>query len=91
MSIIFATISLFRSIPDVSNSISDNLGNLPSSSSASVSSYSSLSMDVFPLAPRTVRCMGPVEGYSLEASDVIAVCKQFSRHMASNKVQAALK
>ncbi|CAI5947829.1 unnamed protein product [Closterium sp. NIES-65] len=48
------------------------------------------SVDVLPTAQRSVRCLGPVEGYSLEAADVASVCKQFARMLCTNTIQRAL-
>ncbi|GJP30253.1 hypothetical protein CLOM_g92 [Closterium sp. NIES-68] len=56
----------------------------------SSSNLSQPSVDVLPTAQRSVRCLGPVEGYSLEAVDVAAVCKQFARMLCTNTIQGAL-
>ncbi|CAI5949728.1 unnamed protein product [Closterium sp. NIES-65] len=61
------------------------------SASASAAALGTLAIDVLPTAQRTVRCIGPVEGYELEATDVAVVCRQFARMLATSKIQAALK
>ncbi|CAI5524684.1 unnamed protein product [Closterium sp. Naga37s-1] len=60
------------------------------SASASAAALGTLAIDVLPTAQRTVRCIGPVEGYELEATDVAVVCRQFARMLATSKIQAAL-
>ncbi|CAI5464523.1 unnamed protein product [Closterium sp. Yama58-4] len=60
------------------------------SASASAAALGTLAIDVLPTAQRTVRCIGPVEGYELEATDVAVVCRQFARMLSTSKIQAAL-
>jgi len=48
-------------------------------------------LDVLPSSRFTALCVGPVEGYSLEARDVELVCRQYSQFLQDDKVQLALK
>eukprot|EP00897_Mesotaenium_endlicherianum_P003352 jgi/Mesen1/3044/ME000018S02352 len=45
---------------------------------------------ILPIAECTVECMGPVEGFSLDANDLDFVCAQFARELHSASVQRAL-
>eukprot|EP00270_Netrium_digitus_P021426 TRINITY_DN9164_c0_g1_i1.p1 TRINITY_DN9164_c0_g1~~TRINITY_DN9164_c0_g1_i1.p1 ORF type:complete len:914 (-),score=241.95 TRINITY_DN9164_c0_g1_i1:493-3114(-) len=51
---------------------------------------SSVLPDLLPKSERTVICVGPVEGFSLDAVDLDFVCTQFSKTMQSVRVQRAL-
>ncbi|GJP53281.1 hypothetical protein CLOM_g12453 [Closterium sp. NIES-68] len=46
--------------------------------------------DLLPKSERTFCCIGPVEGFSLEAADIDFVCTQFFTVMQSDQVQQAL-
>eukprot|EP00271_Cylindrocystis_brebissonii_P009102 TRINITY_DN23752_c0_g1_i1.p1 TRINITY_DN23752_c0_g1~~TRINITY_DN23752_c0_g1_i1.p1 ORF type:complete len:1143 (+),score=181.38 TRINITY_DN23752_c0_g1_i1:629-4057(+) len=48
------------------------------------------SLSTFPKSERTIVCIGPVEGFSLEAKDLEFVCTHFSKFLLSNEVQKAL-
>lgn len=48
-------------------------------------------VDILPNSERTVTCIGPVEGFSLEAEDLEFMCRQFSKTLLSDEVQRALK
>ncbi|CAI6002326.1 unnamed protein product [Closterium sp. NIES-64] len=78
---------------DYHEPISANISQPSISATPSLTSSANLSqpsVDVLPTAQRSVRCLGPVEGYSLEAADVASVCKQFARMLCTNTIQRAL-
>ena len=47
--------------------------------------------EVFPKSENTIVCLGPVEGFVLEAEDFEFVCKQFHKSLNRPAVQHALK
>lgn len=52
---------------------------------------SSVLKDALPRSERSVRCLGPVDGFTLEAEDIDYVCTQFFKDLQGENVQRALK
>lgn len=59
--------------------------------SGDVKFQSSVLKDALPRSERSVRCLGPVDGFTLEAEDIDYVCTQFYKDLQGDNVQRALK
>ena len=60
-------------------------------SSANEEEGDEIDPEVFPRSENTIVCLGPVEGFVLEAADLEFVCKQFHKSLNRPAVQHALK